>query len=68
MKWDFTVSMCSSSLYIATTFAEHAKTAKGYAVLVILDVDDNSETAEVFDSRSMSAFEFYKSESKVHEI
>merc|ERR1711959_730941 len=65
---DFTASWCPPCQMIAPKFAEHAETVAEYAVLVKVDVDENSETSQACGISCMPTFQFYKSGAKVHEI
>merc|ERR1711862_1004401 len=65
---DFTASWCPPCQMIAPKFAEHAETVAEYAVLVKVDVDENSETSQACGISCMPTFQFYKGSDKVHEF
>lgn len=63
---DFTATWCGPCHMIAPTVDELAKDTT--IVVVKVDVDDNSETAEACGIRAMPTFQFYKNGSKIHEF
>ena len=65
---DFTASWCPPCQMVAPKFTEHADKVKDYAVLVKVDVDENSETSQAAGITCMPTFQFYKNGNKVHEI
>merc|ERR1711912_78548 len=65
---DFTASWCPPCQMIKPKFEEHAGVVADYAVLVKVDVDENSETSQAVGITCMPTFQFYKGGNKVHEI
>ena len=47
-------------LAISLKIASHAKELKNYVAFVIIDVENNSETAEACKIRFNSSFQFYE--------